>query len=103
LHNVFDSKKVAIAIGILVGIVVLNIQNSSLKITETLFLFLFNRWMLYQKGFSRKKGFVVNKMEGILIKWKLPNSNFKIQIKVKENFQIITSINLYNVIAVKQN
>ena len=57
--------------------------------------------MPYQKGFSRKKGFVVNKMEGILIKRKLPNSNFKIQIK--EHFEKITSINLYNVITVKQN
>jgi hypothetical protein len=57
--------------------------------------------MPYQKGFSRKKGFDVKKMEGILIKRKLPNSNFKIQIK--ENFEKITSINLYNVITVKQN
>jgi hypothetical protein len=81
---------------------VLNIHlNSPLKITETLFLFIFNRWMPYQKGFSRKKGFDVKKMEGILIKRKLPNSNFKIQIK--ENFEKITSINLYNVITVKQN
>ena len=45
--------------------------------------------------------FDVKKMEGILIKRKLPNSNFKIQIK--ENFEKITSINLYNVITVKQN
>jgi hypothetical protein len=57
--------------------------------------------MPYQKGFSRKKEFVVNKMEGILIQRKLPKSNFKIQIK--ENFEKITSINLYNVITVKQN
>jgi hypothetical protein len=36
------------------------------------------------------------------IKRKLPNSNFKIQIKDKENFEKITSINLYNAIAMKQ-
>ena len=58
--------------------------------------------MPYQKGFRERKDlFSILKWEGILIKPKLPNSNFKIQIK--ENFEKITSINLYNVITVKQN